>query len=147
MNPFFTQAKWDTWAFLEEEGLGRQSVLPSNGKEILDRKKVLLKSMKKTATTLLQSCWVFYVGFIFILIFFSFSNLLFKLFHSCFCSWRARGNIPFLTAKPALPAQREPWQPCSLCPHPLPAAPCPSPQALLLPTPCPSFSPDWGRSS
>lgn len=59
--------------------------------------------------------------------FFSFSNLLFKLFHSCFCSWRARGNIPFLTAKPALPAHREPWQPCNLCPHPLPAAPAPPP--------------------
>lgn len=71
MNPFFTQAKWDTWGFLRR-GRAGQTICPALKwkKGILDRKKVLSKSMKKTATTLLQSCWIFYVAFIFILIFF-----------------------------------------------------------------------------
>lgn len=125
MNSFPTQAKIRE-AFLGEEGLGRQFFLSPIEKEILDGKKVLLKSYH----TITESFVGFSrVGFIFILTFkfFSFSDL-FKPFHSCFCSWRARGNIPFLPAKPALPAHREPWQPCALCPHPLPAAPSPPPE-------------------
>lgn len=99
-----------------------QLFLPPKEEEILDGKKVLLNS---THTHTMAMLYCHSAGFSHFNLYFS-SNL-FELFHSCFCSWRAGGNIPFLTAKPALPAHSEPWQPCSFCPHPLPAAPAPPP--------------------
>lgn len=87
---------------------------------------------RKWVSIVLCGVWVSSVGPHFnikiVYITFSLSNCLFKLFHSCFCSWRARGNIPFLPAKLALPAHTEPWQPCNHFPHPLPALPSPPPR-------------------
>ena len=143
MNPFSVQTKWDTQGFLRRGKAGQTICPAATEKQILGGKKVLLKSSHSVTHGFVGFSSV---GFIFVLIFFSFSNLLFKRFHSCFCSWRARGNIPFPTAKPALPAHWEPWQPCNLCPHPLPAAPSPPPTPSY-------FQPhilspkDWGSSS